>query len=255
MIIDNNVSSKYSVDKKLLNEFMRGFFGYGNLNAPYWFIGKEEGGGKDLEENFRRIHTWKTLGKTITVDMIDYHFKLGFTAEQLNNIQSTWTKLTQALIAMEGKEGTKEERRFYQRHKLGRLDGDNCCLELMPMASRSTGKWLWESIFKDYYQINDRKEYMNVIAPMRIVRLQELIGRYKPKLVVLYSSQADYIRYWEKITNIENWQWIQVTKVMKYGWYKHENQLFVIVTHPTTPGITNKDYPVVGAFIRDNKIV
>ena len=176
--------NNYPISKELLSSFMDGFLGYGNLNSPYWFIGKEEGGGKALDENFERIKTWEYFGKPITVDNIDYHLKLGFTEKQLSNIQPTWTKLIQILLELESKDGSKEERRFYQRNHLGRLNGNNCCLELMPMVSRSTGLWLWEEIFQEYYSINDREEYFSSTVPKRINRLMELIKQFTPKLVV-----------------------------------------------------------------------
>ena len=238
------------VSKQLLSDFIDSFFGYGNLNSPYWFIGKEEGGGKDLGENFRRILTWESFGKPTTVDLIDYHFQLGFTDKQLNNIQSTWTKLVQLLLTIDGKEISKEERRVYQRNNLGRLLGNNCVLELMPMASRNTGLWLWEKIFQEYYQINNRKEYFSFIVPTRLTRLKELIKQHRPKLVLFYSTQKDYIQQWYEIVDAVNWQWIKLSKVMKYGWYKRESSLYVITTHPTMKGITNNDFPEVGKFIK-----
>src|SRR5690606_25592594 len=98
-----------------------------------WFIGKEEGGGTTLEENYNRIKTWESLGKTTTVDNIEYHHKLGFGEELLTKIQPTWTKLIQVILEIEGEESIdKEIRRQFQRHKLGRIDGNNCCVELMP---------------------------------------------------------------------------------------------------------------------------
>jgi hypothetical protein len=40
---------------------MRGFHGYGNLGAKYWFIGLEEGGGTSLDEVRLRLKTWDEL--------------------------------------------------------------------------------------------------------------------------------------------------------------------------------------------------
>ncbi len=233
--------TNYSISKQLLSEFMDGFFGYGNLSSPYWFIGKEEGGGKDLDENCRRILTWEYFSKPATVDLIDYHFKLGFTDKQLLNIQPTWTKLIQILLIMEGKEDSKETRRYYQRNNLGRIHGKNCCLELLPMASRSTGLWLWGNIFREYF---------SSVVSNRIKSLKMLINQHKPELVVFYSSQNDYIQKWNEIVNIKDWQWVQLSKVMKYGWIKRDSSLYVITTHPTMKGITNMDFPEVGKFIK-----
>ncbi len=32
------------LDDHLLQDFIDGFYGYGNYNAPYWFVGMEGGG-------------------------------------------------------------------------------------------------------------------------------------------------------------------------------------------------------------------
>jgi len=104
----------YPISKELLSEFMSSFFGYGNLSSPYWFIGKEEGGGASLEENFQRILVWEKLGKSSTVDSIQYHQTLGFSESELQKIQPTWTKLIQVLLELEGKNSLdKELRRSY----------------------------------------------------------------------------------------------------------------------------------------------
>lgn len=244
--------TRYSVSKELLSDFMNGFFGYGNLNSPYWFIGKEEGGGRDLDENFRRILTWEHFGKPTTIDIIDYHLKLGFSEKILSNIQPTWTKLIQILLTIEGREGTKEERRVFQRNQLGRINGTNCCLELMPMASRSTSLWLWKDIFRDYFQIPNRKVYFQSTVPKRIIKLKELIKKYKPKLVLFYSTQRDYLPYWQEIIENDNWTSIQLSQYMKYCWIKQDSTLYIATTHPTMKGITGSDFLKVGKFIKNN---
>lgn len=242
----------YPISKELLSEFIEGFYGYGNLDSPYWFIGKEEGGGKDIEENYQRVLVWESLGKNTTADMIDYHIKLGFPEKELNRIQSTWTKLVQILLELEHKPNDKEDRRHYQRHKLGRLSGNNCELELMPLASRSTGgKWHWEEIFESYFQINKRKQYFPEVVPKRIHGLKKLIAKHNPKLVVFYSTDKNYIEKWSEIVGGSDWSWVQVSKVMRYGWIKKDSRLYIITTHPTMKGITNNDFPEVGKSIKE----
>ncbi len=239
------------ISKQLLTGFMENFFGYGNLNSPYWFIGKEEGGGKELEENFRRIQTWKDLGRTSTVDMIEYHQKLGFTERQLSSIQPTWTKLAQILLELNEKpsEG-KEDRRSYQRNLMGRINSNHCLLELMPMASRSTSLWLWKDVFEKYFNFADRNRYFAEISPNRRESLTRLIKQYKPNLVVFYSSQSDYIEQWNAISGVSNWNWEVMCDHFKFGWQEFEGTLFIITPHPTSHGLTNNDFPTVGKFIR-----
>lgn len=240
-----------SVSKSLLSTFMSNFFGYGNLNAPYWFIGKEEGGGKDLAENFRRILTWEGFGGTTTVDTIKYHQRLGFTEHQLTRIQPTWTKLIQILLVLEGKDPQSIDlRREYQRNHLGRASGSNCCMELMPMASRSTTLWHWQKMFAEYFGYKNRHDYFAQVAPERRLQLKKLITIHKPKVVVFYSSQQSYIDQWRLIAEVEEWNWVNISKSFKYGWARKNGTLFIITPHPTTHGIRNTDFPVVGEFIR-----
>jgi hypothetical protein len=243
--------TQYPISKDLLSAFMSNFCGYGNLHSPYWFIGKEEGGGATLEENFQRVLAWESMGKTTTVDSMDYHLKLGYTDREMTRIQPTWTKLIQILLTLDGKGASKEERRDFQRHKLGRADSNHCLLELMPMASRSTSLWLCQSIFHDYYGYTDRKSYFSAVAPQRRRKLKSLIEEYAPKLVVFYSSQANYIAEWSLISGVITWNWQTANNHFKYGWAHQGNTLYMITPHPTSHGLTTEDFPLVGEFIKN----
>jgi hypothetical protein len=41
--------------KVLIQERIKHFWGYGNLNAPYWFIGMEEGYNAETEDLYKRF--------------------------------------------------------------------------------------------------------------------------------------------------------------------------------------------------------
>ena len=41
--------------KVLIRERIKHFWGYGNLNAPYWFIGMEEGYNAETEDLYKRF--------------------------------------------------------------------------------------------------------------------------------------------------------------------------------------------------------
>jgi hypothetical protein len=43
------------LEPELLQDFICGFYGYGNLGAKYWFIGLEEGGGTSIDEIQHRL--------------------------------------------------------------------------------------------------------------------------------------------------------------------------------------------------------
>lgn len=59
-----------------LRQFMQTFYGYGNLDGRFWFIGMEEGGGNSLEEMQARLKAWKQLGKPELADLRDFHLLL-----------------------------------------------------------------------------------------------------------------------------------------------------------------------------------
>lgn len=232
---------------------MSSFFGYGNLSSPYWFIGKEEGGGTSLEENFQRILVWEKLGKSSTVDSIQYHQTLGFSERELQKIQPTWTKLIQVLLELEGKNSLdKELRRSYQRHLLGRTDSDHCVIELMPMASRSTGLWLWKEIFAEYFDLKNRRDYFSQVVPQRKQSIKDLIAKHKPKLVMFYSTQVDYVPHWKEISSVSVFASKKLSEKFSFYWKKTPDTLYVITPHPTAHGLTVNDFQSIGRFIREN---
>lgn len=238
------------ISKELLSEFISNFYGYGNPKGPYWFIGMEEGGGRTIEENYARILTWEKLGKPLSVDLIDYHIELGFTEHDLSKVQKTWTKIALILLILRGSKATTDERRYYQRHHLGRLNGNNYCPELMPMPSPSTGKWEWQDIFQSYFNLPDRESYFQAVAPNRITRLRQLIQQYKPKLVMFYST--GYTERWKQIIGSSDITWISISRFMRYGWIKRDGILYVISSHPTTKGVSNDNFRQLGEFIKNN---
>lgn len=232
---------------------MSDFFGYGNLASPYWFIGKEEGGGASLEENFQRILVWEKLGKSLTVDSIQYHQALGFTEKDLQKIQPTWTKLIQVLLELEEKDSLdKELRRHYQRHVLGRVASNHCVIELMPMASRSTGLWLWKDIFTEYFGLKNRRDYFAKIVPQRKQLIKELIAKHQPKLVLFYSTQVDYLPHWREISSVADFSSKKLSDKFTFYWKKTPSTLYVITPHPTAHGLTVNDFQSIGRFIREN---
>jgi hypothetical protein len=48
--------------------------GYGHWDAPYWFIGPEQGKGrKESPDNTPRVEAWKRLGKPEVYDCREFH--------------------------------------------------------------------------------------------------------------------------------------------------------------------------------------
>lgn len=242
---------QFQIDQSMidLKPFVENYFGYGNLNSPYWFIGKEEGGGLTLEENLARIQMWQQMGSTTTVDTYKYHTALGMDDYEFSRIQPTYTRLIQVQLNLEGKQDDKESRREYQYHNFGRSDSNQALLELMPLASRSVGLWLWQDIVEQQLGYKSRKEYWENVMPRRITKLRDLLKQYQPKVVLFYSTQGEYIDAWSEIVGSSNWQWYQISKYMKCGIQKIGNTIFVVTTHPTKKGIKGTDFIEVAKLI------
>lgn len=233
-----------------LRAFVGDYFGYGNLNSPYWFIGKEEGGSVTLAENNLRVAKWVEMGSPTTLDTYVYHKSLGMSDYEFSRIQPTYTKIIQILLHLEGGTSDIDARRAFQHTKLGRVDANHALLELMPLASRSTGLWLWKDQVAKALNLHNRKQYWETIMPKRIVALKDLIAKHNPKLVLFYSTQSDYINSWSQIAGTSDWEWYKISPYMKYGLQQVGNTLYVITTHPTMKGIRGTDFTEVAQKIQ-----
>lgn len=241
------------IDPVTTKEYIQKYFGYGNLSSPYWFIGKEEGGGKDATENIHRIELWRELGSNQTNDMYDFHRKLGFTDHQLSRFQQTWAKLTQLMITVETGEDfiSKDDKRQYLLQSFGRYTTNQALLELMPIAARSTSKdrWLGSDVFQAP-EMADRDAYFQLYLPERIKALRNLIHEHRPKMVVFYSSLGNYVKWWSEIAGSTKWIWEQLDKSLSIA-YSGSRTLYVITPHSTRPGIKGKDFYSIGLRVRE----
>ncbi|MFA5736971.1 MAG: hypothetical protein WCX70_02895 [Candidatus Paceibacterota bacterium] len=122
----------------LIQERIKNFWGYGNLNSPYWFIGMEEGYN---ETNEILLDRFTATAHKQTYDIYDdlkidpghvYWFEDGAP------IQPTWRRLIEMMLYAETHTfPDKEAVRAFQINKLGRKNSNNALLELMPLPSKS----------------------------------------------------------------------------------------------------------------------
>ncbi len=235
------------MDDHLLDAFIKGLYGFGNLGAPYWFIGLEEGGGNSLEEIELRISVWEELGRPQVADLLDYHKKIGILKffEKPIKLQTTWNKLIRIYIAATGRKADLDLVKKIQACKLGRRDGDTCLLELFPLSSPSTGKWLYSEISNLHY-LKSRKIYREEIGPDRIRILRALISEYNPKCVIFYGLTSIYRMYWNQIAKNS----MKKTDLKNLFSSKNDSTLFVNILHPAAKGVKNIYFEQVGNFIR-----
>jgi hypothetical protein len=229
---------------ELLDAFMSGHFGYGNLAAPIWFIGMEEGGGHSADEVDRRLQAWDALGCRPTSDLREFHERAAIAGRWREPfpISPTWGKLIRVRLASRGIEATRDTIRAYQCDHLGRRDGDTCLLELMPLPSQSVGRWIYGEISADP-TLATRDVYMARWLAARVARLRTLIREHRPRSVVFYG--ASYLAHWGEVAGVEL---AEAEAGIRTG--QGPNTQFVVARHPSARGAGSAHFERVGAMVR-----
>ena len=231
------------LDDSLLYEYMETFYGYGNLDGKYWFIGMEDGSNGTITEIIHRLNHWKVRGKVTIDDLIAHHQQFGFQDFIGPNarLQPTWNKLIRIALSAEGHDVHTEMVRAFQRTKLGTHNGNNCILELLPLPSRSTNTWIYHQ-YSRIPELQSRECYRDKWMPKRAQSLQENIARHKPPYVVFYSVDPMYQVWWKKIANTTTeWHWIDGAQFAN-----NEHTIFAITKHPVAKGVTSDYFHTIG---------
>lgn len=162
------------------------FIGYGNLDAPVWFIGMEEGGGG--EENLRRRLKFEQIE-----DLKRAHQILGITKHHFPpfKLQPTWGTMCKIMLVLQGNEPSRDNQRLFQANKLGRFGGKTFLPELLPLPSPGKNKWGYEKLFPDF---SKRRDYEDVVRPDRISLLKKIIIEHQPHLTICYGK-GDWDHY------------------------------------------------------------
>lgn len=239
---------------KLLEEFLMGFWGYGKLEAPIWFIGMEEGGEATDASLSKTLERWEAQNKRPTLDIAAEHAEIDFKFFTGENppLQPTWKKLIRAALSAFNEEGYSpklDEMREYQRDIMGRLSGDRtdnamCLLELLPLRSPTADKWNYDQIptASELSYLKSRDTYVEEVMPKRILKLSDLIATHKPKAVVFYGKK--YSAHYKAIVGNEA-MWTE-SEFLKSS---NGNTYFYICEHPTARGATNELFHEMGVDI------
>lgn len=214
-----------------LEMMARHFFGYGHWDAPYWFIGPEEGKGpKEAADNTCRVQAWLDLGKPELCDCCEFHKNI---QEQhwhrefpKPRLQPTWRPLILLLKTFLQQDSGNSALRVYQRSQWGNKNrGETCIIELSGLAARN----LKEPGERERYReerIETIRDRMNNLHPA-------------PVFVVMYGLNAR--DYFEKIAGRP----LVSDEVVKIG-----STLFALTPHPNTHGRTNEDWIKIGKNLR-----
>jgi hypothetical protein len=183
-------------------------------------------------------------------DVAEYHNDIGCPElfGQNAKLQRTWSKLIKAYLAASGGAMGHDETRRFQIATLGRSDpslNQTCLIELMPLPSPSTKKWLIKN-HTEIETLQSRKAYSESVAPQRIRALKDRIDEFRPKAVVFYGSS--YLRHWEAISGKP----FEVLNDSNMRRCSSGGTEFFAMPHPVAHGVTNADFIAIGEILREN---
>jgi hypothetical protein len=175
------------ITSDLIERRINNFWGYGSLDAPVWLVGMEEGLGdtdnEELEARFRATNGKTTVDIRLDMKNVPGHMKWFQPQAQP---QFTWKyPIALYLYMKDGNPPSPTEILTCQIHSFGDVDlKQTAVLELMPLPEGSKGSPdTWR-----YHDYVDRKTYLGrVYKNNRANQLKNMIEKYRPQLVILYS--------------------------------------------------------------------
>jgi hypothetical protein len=235
------------LNDQLLEAFINGFYGFGNYQAPYWFVGMEEGGEATSEDIANQLKIWDEWGRKELIDVIEYAREMKITQwyGDCPRLQPTWRNLIRVFLTAEGQTADNETMRQHQKTSWGTKDGDTCLMELLPLPAPNIASWIYREISLLPY-LTSRKVYREYFVGSRIAHLQDKIMRHKPKAIVFYGSGYD--SYWKRIANVDAWG----KSPEGVSYWANNSTLFIATKHPTRS--TNAHFHNIGKLIEAAKL-
>ena len=206
----------------------------------------EEGGPDNLDWFFKRIQQWESKKRPLIEDIVQKARREGWEHKYFlptSNSQNTWRQLIRVWLTATNttdRAVTMNDIKKFQRANLGRFDPNSATiLELSPLPSPSTRKWIYSEI--DLLEFQSRAKFIDHYAPYRVEKLKSLIETHKPKAVILYGFA--YTDWWKKIA-------AGAKKFEGFYGVKTDLTTYAIMKHPTSMGITNKYFNTVGLWLK-----
>ncbi len=192
------------LQKQILSR-IENFWGYGNLESQVWFVGMEEGLEAEatlthLAERFRVADGQSSVDMRGEMNNVYGHMRWFRPGAP---IQQTWKyPIALYLYLKNGCAPTKEEIRTYQVLRLGDYQSrETVTIELMPLPSNKANESAWLYGDLGISHLSNRAEYLATYKPKRVRKLQGLLQRYHPQLVIFSSLM--YLPDWKKIIGKE----------------------------------------------------
>jgi hypothetical protein len=230
-----------------LRRYIDTFWGYGNLDGPYWFVGMEQGGGGSWGEVGAHLDRWQHVGAPAIApfrppaDELTDHRWFG----PKPRIQPYWGKLIRLLLAAEDRPCSPEAVRNYQARHLATSTGETCLFELLPLPSPSTDRWIYAEHSR-LPLLKDRGSYLQVLLPRRIVQLRSMISEKRPRFVVF--AGLSYLDHWAQIVGTD----LPIRPEQPVS-LSHLGTTAVAIRHPSSVGVGNGYFEDVGRTLASRR--
>ncbi|HEY3990858.1 MAG TPA: hypothetical protein VGM02_16280 [Acidobacteriaceae bacterium] len=208
-------------------------YGYGGWDAPFCFMGLEEG--MDDKENgdlTLRAKAWRKGRSCELSDCRRFHRDIGVLQwhQERPPLQQTWRPLILLLLTLLDLPSEESDLREYQKSQWGIVTGESCVIELSGFPAKSLG------------MLRERERFL----PARINVIKQRINEQRPILVLMYGKTRK--KEWEQIANvkfpddrIDDF----TAAISKVG-----VTTFVFSPHPQTRKLTNSYWVKLGLKLR-----
>lgn len=169
--------------------------GYGNPDGRFWFVGYEEAGAEDNQENskensiksgFPEIYDLRAAHAADTLGLVD-------------DMIPTWTVMSRIVLRLEGVADWRETEpaRAYQLNFLGRRDGQTFLTDLLPLRKKSsTGMPAWSR-----HRWHSWDDYFNEVWAERCKSIKSLWDVHRPRYTFCYGTGWWRDRYKEMFSH------------------------------------------------------
>ena len=179
------------IDPKVLEKYVGTLLRFGRADAPYWFVGLEEGGGTTEEAVAARLQRWAESG----YPEIDYFSRNGIPNTDHDSkylpkevgkrahLQRTWSNQLRVVLGIEGRKLNNEIIRKMQVSEHGTEFGNTSLLELFPLPCKSSGAWT----YKDFglgSGYSSKTEYRERLLQPRLKQILSSVAQHKPAAIV-----------------------------------------------------------------------
>lgn len=222
---------------------MSNFLGYGNLNAPYWFLGMEEGTGgattAEIEKNMKIHATFSPV-----IDVYEAHLLYDYDMTIQNKFTPVWLQMAYIVRAMKGNADWEDinQAKEYVRFKLGRKDNETFLTELMPLPSPSLAHWPYESVYPT------RRQYEAEVLPQRQQLLRALIAEHKPRYLFAYGARNR--EHYKGIVEEMHWTSLNTANLIEVGQTTHTT--VVIMPFFGNGALKRSDVRIMIEYLRNN---